>query len=365
MSTRALVLATTGLALSLALGACSAPAFTPQPVDGGGLDGGVPNPTDNGVTNPKDRPAPPGDAPIATNDQTTVDPDTGTTTDPDAGGNTDDDVGQPVDVGNVMPGTVPASIARALPEFNAATVARVRAIRTAGIARGNRVNVFTKIGDSITEAAGFLQDYGNMYETDYGRYPWLSATVAYFITVNFADGNNSFNHPSMSAMGGWTSDQPLLGDPSSPLRAELAYTRPLYGVVMIGTNDLASGTLTTYMANLTRIVTIMEDNGTVPVVSTIPDRPEEARYAPLVTSFNNAIRALTASRNIPLIDYWVVMHDLPSQGIDTADGIHPSIYRNMGDPQANQLTDAALQYGYNMRNLTALLMFDRLRNLAQ
>ncbi|MDB4929338.1 MAG: multifunctional acyl-CoA thioesterase and protease and lysophospholipase [Myxococcaceae bacterium] len=355
MSTRALALLLVGLAAPLGLDACSAPVFPARPADAGpGVDLGVIEPGDDAPVPPDDRPVVPGEDVPAGTDRGAVDRPVAV---PDAG--------PPPDVGTNVTCNVSASVARAVPAFNEATLARVRAIRAAGIARGNRPQVFTKIGDSITEAAGFLQDYGFGYETDFGRYACLRATVAYFVSATFSDGNNSFNHPSASAMGGWLSSQPLLGDPDSPLRAELNITRPLYGIVMIGTNDLASGTLSGYMANLTRILTVMEDFGTVPVVSTIPDRDEDARFAPLVTSFNDAIRALAASRNLPLIDYWVVMHDLPSHGLDTTDGIHPSIFRDMGDAQGRQLTDAALQYGYNMRNLTALLMLERLRALPQ
>lgn len=338
-------------ALGLALDACSVGDFVLRP-DGGRADGGGFNPDDS-ATNPDDRPIV-GDAPVTPQDGGT----------PPGDGGPSPDVTAPVDSGMTGACNVSEAVARALPALNAATTARVREIRAAGLARGNRPNVFTKIGDSITEAAGFMQDLGFGYETDFGRYACLRGTVDYFVSVTFADGNNSFNHPSASAMGGWLSNQPLLGDPSSPLRAELSYTRPLYGIVMIGTNDLASGSLSSYTANLTQIVTIMEEFGTVPVVSTIPDRPEDARFTPLVASFNEAIRGVAAARNLPLVDYWQSMQALPNHGVSD-DGIHPSIYRVMGDAQGRQLSEAALQYGYNMRNLTALLMFERLRSLPQ
>ena len=342
MSMRAIVLATLGLAVGLALDACSAPVFTLRPADAGDtIDAGTVKPGE-------DVPVKPGeDAPVGPTDRPVVTP----------------DAGPPVDVGPVTPGTVPASIARAPPPFDGATTARVRAIRADGLSRGNRANVFAKIGDSITEAGGFLQDIGDGFY-DLAGYRWLQPTVTYFNGVRFSDNRNSFSRYSGSAMGGWISSQPLDGDPNSPLRNELNATRPLYGIVMIGTNDLDRTTLETYTANLTRIVTIMEEFGTVPIVSTIPDRNDQAAPAARVPSFNEAIRALARSRNLPLIDYWVPMHDLPARGISD-DGIHPSIWRNGGDPQATDFRDVALQYGYNLRNVTALLMFDRLRSLPQ
>ena len=354
MSTRPLVLLMVGLAGCLALDACSAPVFTVRVDAGDTADAGTVKPGDDGSTTPIDVPTTLIDA-TTTADEVAVPPvDRPVTT---------TDVGAPVDVGATTPGTVPASIARALPAFDAATLARVRAIRADGLRRGNRPNVFTKIGDSITEAGGFLQDIGDGY-FDLAGYDWLLPTLTYFNSVHFADGRTSFSRYSLSAMGGWISSQPLDGDPNSPLRNELAETRPLYGIVMIGTNDLDRSTLAEYTANLTRIVTIMEGNGTVPIVSTIPDRNDQATPAARVPSFNDAIRALAHARNLPLVDYWLPMHDLPAHGISD-DGIHPSIWRNMGDPQATDFHDVAMQYGYNLRNLTALLMFDRLRSLPQ
>lgn len=349
MSLRTLSRLTVGLALSLALDACSVSDFVLRPADAGVIQP------------PGDVPIGPDDRPIAPDDSA-VTPTDGAVTPPDGGG-TDAGSG-PIDTGPPTACNVSDSVARSLPAFNDATIARVRAIRAAGLARGNRADVFAKVGDSITEAAGFLADLGFDYETDYGRYGCLRATRDFFASTSLGSDSNSFNRASGAAMGGWLSSQPLLGDPASPLRAELDATRPLYAIVMIGTNDLASGTLAAYTTNLTRIVTIIEEYGTVPVVSTMPDRPEDVRFAPLVTSFNDAVRALAASRNLPLVDYWQAMQDLPNHGVSD-DGIHPSIFRDMGDAQGRQLSDAALRFGYNMRNLTALLMLERLRTLPQ
>ncbi len=351
MFSRTLSRFTVGLTLSLALDACSVSDFVLRPADAG--DAGTVQPMGDVPVGPDDRPVTPIDGSVPPTDVTGTPTDGGT------------DVGTaPIDTGPATACNVTEAVARSLPAFNAATIARVRALRAAGLTRGNRANVFAKVGDSITEAAGFLADLGFDYETDYGRYGCLRATRDYFASTSLGSDSNSFNRASVTAMGGWLSSQPLLGDPASPLRAELDATHPLYAIVMIGTNDLASGTLAEYTTNLTRIVTIIEEYGTVPIVSTIPDRPEDARFAPLVTSFNDAIRALTASRNLPLVDYWQSMQDLPGHGVSD-DGIHPSIFRDMGDAQGRQLTDAALRFGYNMRNLTALLMLERLRALPQ
>jgi hypothetical protein len=62
-----------------------------------------------------------------------------------------------------------------------------------------------------------------------------------------------------------------------------------------------------------------------------------------------------------LIDYWASMQPLPDRGV-RPDGIHPSSYTGPdGLIDCGYLTPDGLQFGYNMRNLTALQMLDLLR----
>ena len=91
-------------------------------------------------------------------------------------------------------------------------------------------------------------------------------------------------------------------------------------------------------------------------------RTDGAGPAAQVPLFNDAIRALTAARHIPLLDYWAAMQPLPSHGI-SVDHIHPSVLLSGGSTAPGYFTVAGLGYGYNMRNLTAIQMLDRLRSL--
>ena len=273
------------------------------------------------------------------------------------------DSGPPVDAGPSRCESPPGHLVGALPAFSPAVTARVRTLRALGTSRGNRMDVIAKIGDSITEAGGFLRDIG-MGWFELGPYGCLEPTIAYFRRTPVPNANNCLARASMCAMGGWLSDNALAGDPMSPLRAELNATRPGYAVIMYGTNDLDRSTADALAANLTRIATICEEFGTVPVLSTIPDRLDVAAVGARVAGFNERIRAVAAARSIPLIDYWAAMRPLPRNGIEE-DGIHPSVYRTNSDAEAGYLTDVATRFGYNMRNLTTLLMLHRLRNLPQ
>ncbi|MBP6835339.1 MAG: hypothetical protein KA978_31430, partial [Deltaproteobacteria bacterium] len=66
--------------------------------------------------------------------------------------------------------------------------------------------------------------------------------------------------------------------------------------------------------------------------------------------------------HVPLLDYWAALQTLPSHGV-SPDRIHPSVYVTGGSTEPAYFTEAGLRYGYNMRNLTAIQMLDRMRRL--
>jgi lysophospholipase L1-like esterase len=266
----------------------------------------------------------------------------------------------PVDTGT--PVAVPDTTLM-VPTFDAATVAHIREVRARGLAMGMRPTVFAKIGDSITESASFLSDIGYGWY-NLGTWTALEPTVRYFSATPATGGSmaNSFNRASVCAMGGWIAAYAVSNDPDSALRRELNATRPAYAMVMYGTNDLDYGTVATFRTNMNRILDVIESYGTVAALSTIPDRLDRADSAALVPTFNAAIRDMAATRHLPLMEFWGALQPLPRRGVDP-DGIHPSAYLSGGSTACGVLSDAGLRFGYNMRNLVALALLERLRNL--
>jgi hypothetical protein len=81
----------------------------------------------------------------------------------------------------------------------------------------------------------------------------------------------------------------------------------------------------------------------------------------LVLQFNAALHTFVASNHIPLIEYWSAMQPLPNHGVST-DGIHPNIFIGPdASSDGGYFTAPALQFGYNVRNLTAVQAIDYLR----
>ncbi|MBK6535345.1 MAG: SGNH/GDSL hydrolase family protein [Deltaproteobacteria bacterium] len=265
------------------------------------------------------------------------------------------DAPAPVDVG-----TLPSS-SPAVPGWDSATVAHVRELRARGVAMGNRLGVFAKIGDSITESGSFLFDIGFGW-SELGGYAALNTTIQYFRATTLDGGVSSFNRSSACATAGWTTDDALAGGNDAPIWRELRAIRPSWAIVMYGTNDVDRSTVAAFTTNLNRIVDIIESAGTVPALSTIPDRNDGADRAARALQISAAIRSVAAARHLPLLDYWAALQGLPMHGV-SEDGIHPSVYLSGGSTASASFTPAGLQYGYNMRNLTALLMLDRMRSL--
>ena len=261
-----------------------------------------------------------------------------------------------LDAASADAGLPPAAslwVGPALPAFDEATVAHVRAVRTQGGAMGNQLSIFAKVGDSITASPSFLVDIG-MAKTIYGAYGALAPAVSQF-TVTLADGSNPFTRSSTSALGGWRAADPL--GPPDEVAAEIGAIHPAYAIVMLGTNNVGAGT-TQYRADMERLIDDVERLGTVAVVSTIPDRRDYPGAPADVVAVNQEIRGMAAARHLPLIDLYAALSPLVQAGL-SGDHVHPST----NSTNAADFTSAGLAYGYDVRNLTALQMLDRLRSL--
>ena len=238
-----------------------------------------------------------------------------------------------------------------------------RQIYLAGLASGNQPHVFAKVGDSITVAPTFLLPFG------YGQfnlrgYGYLADVVNDYAS-GWARNGNSFTNVSLAAKGGWSSfnvldpsqaDHSLCNADEPPLWCEYRLSRPSVALIMLGTNDVMDTSDAAFQANLQRIVGDSINFGVVPVLSTIPAF-HRTGYEARVAELNSIITMVARQNDIPLWDYWAAMEGLPNEGLGP-DGIHPS-----AGPDSADFTPDNLQYGYTVRNLTALEALDALWHL--
>ncbi len=266
-----------------------------------------------------------------------------------------------------------------VPVITAATQAHLLSIFQYGLALGNRPDVVSRVGDSITATPFFLTQLGNpAYDPSNpqvaGWYTGLASTINYFRSAPVdGSGANSFTHTSFAAYPGWTTWTVL--DPArnflqpglpgavpgeSPLETELRLTKPSFALIMLGTNDLYySADPAPFAQRLALISEICIANGVIPVLSTIPeDLLDNGARAALVPAFNQTIANVASSLDVPLWNYWLAMSPLPHFGI-SGDNVHPDWYAG----GSGDFTAAGLQYGFNMRNLTAVEVLAKLQQV--
>lgn len=227
---------------------------------------------------------------------------------------------------------------------------------------GNRRTVFSKVGDSITVAEVMYRPFGyGAYNL--GDYGYLKPTIDFFSQTQARD-NNSFLNTSLAAQNGWTTgivlnpqyaNRDVCLEGESPLACEYRTTKPAVAMIMFGSNDVAVVPSDQFAHNLRVIVEYSIANGVIPVLSTIPPR---RGFEPEVVFYNQLITQTASQYGVSLWDYGAAMRTLPNDGL-SPDGLHPSVPDGLG--YAADFTGNYLQYGYVMRNLTALQALDVLR----
>lgn len=242
-------------------------------------------------------------------------------------------------------------------QYISGVTSNARRIFEQGQAMGNKANVFSKVGDSLTVATYVMYPIG-WGQADLQGYAYLQPAMNWFLGGAAREGNPFATVP-IAADNGWTTRDilnPALApagcNGETPLQCELRLNKPSTALILVGTNDMSAMGVGAFQANLARIVQICIDNGVVPVLTTIP-----YRHGFDVPSFNAAITTTARQYDIPLMDYGTAMSNLPGLGI-SSDGVHPS-YPIAGDyASAVRFTEDNLNYGYTMRNLLILQMLD-------
>ena len=243
----------------------------------------------------------------------------------------------------------------------------LRDIYERGLEQGNRADVFSKIGDSITASPHFLRPIG-LGSYNLGEYGYLQEVITTFSAVNARDGN-SFANFSLSATDGWTSAMALNPENANtdvcqpgeaPIECEYRIVKPAFALIMYGTNDVSLMDAATFRGHMERIVELTIERGIIPIISTIPPRADVD-----VTNYNNVLGEISRTYSVPLWNYYAIMETALNRGLDD-DGIHPSVVSQDDITASANFAEDGLQFGYNLRNLTALMTLDAVwRSLAQ
>ena len=238
--------------------------------------------------------------------------------------------------------------------------ANARAIYRAGLARGNRAHVFSKLGDCMTENPFFLVTF-SQGQYDLGQYADLQSVLDYYQGVPERSGQgwakNSFATVGLAAASGFNVAAPLdatWADPrwcqggKSPAACEYRVASPSVALIMFGTNDVGYTDAASYDYFLRTLIDQTIDSGVLPLLSTFPTRPEDPAKSLLL---NQIVVRVAQDYAIPLINLNRALAPLPHHGVNPADTIHLSV---PPDGRVDRLTPDDLQYGFTMRNLVTL-----------
>lgn len=227
---------------------------------------------------------------------------------------------------------------------------------------GTQAGVFAKVGDDAMDSPNFMAPFA-VSGYDLGGYGGLQATIDFYaataVRPAIDPAINSFNVDSVAAGGGWGIED--LSGPApggapcdavgggTRLSCEYQIARPSIALISFSAPNVTHLPPEQFRSELqTLVFESMSSYGVIPVLVTIPAGGGYSTEQ--LAEYNRAIVEVASESDVPLWNLWRALHE-----------------RGIGDPfsvapqGAGNLTDAALGYGYNMRNLTALQTLQAVR----
>lgn len=217
---------------------------------------------------------------------------------------------------------------------------RAREIYQRGLAMGNNVHSFSKIGDCQSVPASFLGIYDRA-----GEYSFQEGHQSLQETIDMYSG--LFGREGEAVRGGfntatvisplWANNQVCLPG-ENPIECENRINNP--SIVFISLEVWFSGrTPEVYEKYLRRIIEYNIEQGVVPILATKADNVEGDH------SINYTIAKLAYEYDVPLWNFWLAVQSAPNHGLDPTDetGFHLNVE------------------GWNIRSYTALQALDKVR----
>jgi hypothetical protein len=244
------------------------------------------------------------------------------------------------------PTPLPPDFWQQLPVIPVKISDRVREIYRLGLTLGNNPHVFSRIGDCASAAPAFLVGFDGNYNL--GEYMYLQPAIDYF--------QGSFERPSLAAKSGlntagllttlWTGDQCQAHE--TLLDCQYRLDRPSFAIISIGTDEAyyVHHAPASFELNMRTIIEDTIAQGIVPILGTKADDFEGDN------SINATIARLALEYDLPLWNFWLAVQTLPGQGMSDPAHLNSVSYTNFTDFSIPH----SLEYGIQMRNLTALQM---------
>lgn len=250
------------------------------------------------------------------------------------------------------PATYPEGFWQDLPVIPESISPAMREVYQKGIAMGNNPRIFTKLGDCNSKSPDFLHGFGGMYNL--GEFAYLQPAIDYW--------QDSFRLPNQATNPGtttsrllvslWTNDQCQADE--IMLDCQYRLDNPSVVLIALGTIDAKYHQLDpqAFERNLRVIIESSLERGIVPVIGTKADNIEGDH------SINETIARLAIEYELPLWNYWKAVQPTINHGL-LPDLEHLNSWS--GPPATDFSLPIALDYGKEVKNITALQMLDFLR----
>lgn len=246
---------------------------------------------------------------------------------------------------------------------------QLSAIFQNGASQGRRAGVFVVVGDDTAADTNFLAPLVDT-NIDLEGTNLRDIVEFYRQAMIDADGRSSLNHQRLATGEGWRAAD--LFDPArsnnffcnageAPLDCELRVAQPAVVIISVGLNDALSGTdPNVFRATMEQIIQRVLSSGAIPVVLTLPPRPDAAAQIDTVNvAILEAVRAVSTASNtsVPVYNLWSALNELPNSGLN-ADNVSLSIAPSgAGDLHE----EAANNFGSNRRNRQTMRILRDLR----
>jgi hypothetical protein len=248
-----------------------------------------------------------------------------------------------------------------LPDISPSMAGNLALVYQGGVSNfGNQAGAFAKVGDDPMDSASFMVPFA-AGSYDLGSFGSLQGLIdVYKATAVRPDPTiNSFNVDSVAAGSGFGIDALSGGAPAggacdavgggTVLSCEFQLARPAIALISFSAPNVTFMAPDQFRSELqSLVVTVQSTYGVIPVLATIPAGGGYSTEQ--LAEYNRAIVEVATQSGVPLWNLWRAMQE-----------------RGIGDPNSTapegpaNFSDAALNYGYNIRNLTALQVLQTVR----
>jgi hypothetical protein len=256
-----------------------------------------------------------------------------------------------------------------LPDISPAMAGSMGQLYQSGVQNfGVQGGAFSKVGGAGAASQNFLVPFASD-QYNLGNFGSLQATIDFYRATpvrasvdpainslsvrSIAAGENEFNADQL--MMPVASDPLCQGVGASPLACEYNLTKPAIALISFDAANVIYMDPAAFRSTVQSLVqTTMTEHGAIPVLATIP--ATDSVSTEQLTEYNRAIVEVATQfggTGLPLWNLWRAMQE---RGISNPYGVAPEGPANFGD--------AALSYGHNIRNLTALQVLETVRQAA-